>query len=258
MEKQRITVFFKQTKLIPAIPPKNRVFYEECLVEQIDKCSNEFCTNEKNRLKLVIKDQEQKLKQVDEAVQTCFRFCNKKKLQIEELNTANQPKSSSQSKSNAEKSFVVNSAQTQSNTTLNVSNSNVCNRPAIMFETFLDSIDSKGLASLRSISACNQNDSKFVLKTVRLLYNNDTKKIASISLTGRSREAEDKNKMSPEKRKIIEGLFTERLNSFGLDATEYSTRNSKVNLHIKNAIGNIKRTKIPTESRAAFNGKIKA
>lgn len=81
----------------------------------------------------------------------------------------------------------------------------------------------------------------------------DTEKISSLSLTGRSREAEGKSKMTPENRTTIQHLFVERLNSFYLNASEHFTRNSKVNLHMKNAFVNIRRTAKPTASHTTMD-----
>lgn len=234
MEGSKITHFFKHTKSNTISKDRKNDFYEDCLLQKIENCSEEVCHNKKNGLKLIIKDQEDKLKQIEEAIKTCLGISDKKKIQIEKMKI--------EIESSAKKNVVIDGAQIQSSSTSNVQRNTVSYRPVTLFEAFSNDVDSKGLAKLRSLSSCKKDDSKFVLNAIRFLYKNDTEKIASLSLSGRSREAEPKNQMTPRKRKTIENLFTERLNSFDLDESEYAIRSSKVGFHIKNAFGNIRRT----------------
>lgn len=164
-----------------------------------------------------------------------------KKKQIEILKNENQPFQSS-STLRVEKNVVNDHRQIQAVSSSNSGENAMANRSVSVFQSFANNIDPKDLAKLRSIGSSKKEDSTFVLNAVQFLYKNDTKKISSLSLTGRSREVEPKNRMTPEKRKMIENLFAERLHSFDLDSTEVSTRNSKISSHMKNAFNTVKRS----------------
>lgn len=103
------------------------------------------------------------------------------------------------------------------------------------------------LAKLRSIGGNKKEDSSFVLNSIRFLYKNEIEKISSLSLTGRSRGSKPKHKMSPEKQKIINDMFLERLASLKLHSTEFTDRSKQINTLMKNAFINTKRHGKSTE-----------
>lgn len=141
-----------------------------------------------------------------------------------------------------EKNIPIDQKRVESCSTPNSKKNAVINHSVTLFQTFANDINPKDLSKLRSMSSNKREDSTFVLNAVRFLYNNDVGKLASLSLTGRSREMESKSKMTPEKKTKIETLFVERLSSFDLDPAEMSARSSKFKVHIKNAFVTIKRS----------------
>lgn len=90
------------------------------------------------------------------------------------------------------------------------------------------------LKDLRKLSGCKRSDSTFIHKTMQSLYKNtDILKSRSASGTG------GKTVISPEKRKVIDGIFLERISAEVLTDKEVDSRLLRVNKLINSAINNI-------------------
>lgn len=116
-----------------------------------------------------------------------------------------------------------------------------------ILSTFENVLTQNELAKLRSIGTSKKEDSSFILNSIRFLYKNDIDKISSLSLTGRSRGTEAKQKISPQKYDTIKNMFSERLASLKLNSTEYTDRSKQINTLMKNAFINTKRNGKPND-----------
>lgn len=123
----------------------------------------------------------------------------------------------------------------------------VCTNGNKTFSTFENVLTNNELAVLRSIGSSKKDDSSFVLNSIRFLYKNDIDKMSCLSLTGRSRGPEAKQKMSPNKYDTVNKMFLERLTSFELNSTEFTDRSKQIDTHVKNAFINTKRHGKPSD-----------
>lgn len=227
MAKQAITDFFKagkkNTVILPSAEVKNTTdqFYSLCLHEKLRICKNPKCCTEKHELKVKRIEQEEKLKEINRAIDLCLEICRKKETKIDKL---------------------MSKRKVPEKVNHPVACSGVPNDANKMLSKFENDFTQNDLAKLRSMGTTKTDDSSFILNSIRFLYKNDTDKISSVSLTGRSRGAEAKQKMSPQKYDTIKDLFTERLNSLKLNSIDFAERSKELNKHMKNAFINIKRS----------------
>lgn len=108
----------------------------------------------------------------------------------------------------------------------------------LIYENFKENFSANVLAILRSIDHSSSSDSTFILTCVRFLYKNDLDRLKNISVTGRIRKNEQKEKMSPQKQDLIRAIFDERLDAVVSETKERLQRAKKLNHHIKRAIFN--------------------
>lgn len=266
-ENHSLTEFFKTTKKANAINASSietksatDQFYTLCLNEQLGKCNNSICEKEKRELKAKCIEQEKKLREIQRAIDKCLEITQKKEKKIECLSSeikvarVSDPIACDSNSDDVSKSNVtekVNEPTTCTSKSINVNN---------IFSTFENVFTHDELARLRSIGPTKKDDSSFVLSSIRFLYKNDVEKISSLSLTGRSRGTESKQKMCPEKYDTIKDLFSERLTSMNLNSTEFSDRTKQMHKLMKNAFINIKRHGKPTDDDGMvrrINDKIK-
>lgn len=227
MASQQITDFFKASKKKPVVLPSTEVknttdqFYSLCLHEKLENCKNPNCSKEKHELKVKRIEQEEKLKEINRAIDLCLAICRKKEEKIGQL----MPKRKVPEKVNDP-----------------VACPGVPNDANKMLSKFENDFTQNDLAKLRSMGTTKTDDSSFILNSIRFLYKNDTDKISSLSLTGRSRGTAAKQKMSPQKYDTIKDLFTERLSSLELNSIDFAERSKELNKHMKNAFINVKRS----------------
>lgn len=107
-------------------------------------------------------------------------------------------------------------------------------------ETELNNIfNEMELASFRSIPASSSRDSSFVLLALRTIYRENLSVLNS--RTG-STVYQGKQPITPEKKRIIQDLFFERLESLGLETIECNLRKRKLNDYTAAGIANIKKS----------------
>lgn len=194
-------------------------FYENCFIEQTIECQNLYCFGEKQRLQSKLLELRTKLAEHKQYVSIGLQICEKKKLQI----------------SNLEKRI----ADSQKKPVTPPVPQSTTKTAELLFSHFSDSFNTDELAVLRSIDSNKSSDSTFVLNAVRSLYKTNLERVSAISVTGRVRGKEPKERMTPKKLETVENIFHERLKSLGLDSTDYTQRSKRVKTHIKNAFTNI-------------------
>lgn len=219
-------------------------FYKECLTEKLCECKMDNCVSEKQRLKLYLANCENTLKQVNLNVDRIGKTLSRKETTISKLEAKIQ---NHQLVMTAAMTTTTNSSTgtTISNvlTTSNTDTTPTAATKKTLFSTFSEKFSTMELAEFRSIGSAKPNDSTFVLKIIRSLYRNELTKIDSISVSGRSRKGESKEKMSEQNFEIVKDMLAERLESLNLVSNEYACRKKLVGAHIKNAFANIIHTK---------------
>lgn len=221
--------YFKKMKYeeisVPVQSDKSIInsFYDSCLDENLKSCSSVNCANEKQQLVHALAGQKSKLIRIQNSVAQCLKQCAKKEQKILIL------------EQQIEKTKNVGIEQAVS-----VRNENAT---TVMYSTFSKQFGSKDLSKMRSIGVSESEDSTFVLAGIRSLYKNEMNKVATITVNGRSRRNEAKQKMTPEKLKSIQDIFNERLDSCEISSADRVRRGKKVNVYIKGAFANIVSTK---------------
>lgn len=104
-----------------------------------------------------------------------------------------------------------------------------------LFKGFKSEFDASTIRRLRAFDISKKKDSTFILVCMKKLFGND-KQLKNVTACGRR-----KSNLSPEKRKILDNLFVERLATEQIDSNEAQERYLRVNTLINNAIANIVR-----------------
>lgn len=105
------------------------------------------------------------------------------------------------------------------------------------YAKFNNNFSKEILGQLNSFGNSQREDSTFVATAIKGLYNGDIETIKHKSLSGRSKKGETGG-ISPEKKKILESLYDERMSFIsGID----ETRKNNLNKLIRNAIRNANR-----------------
>lgn len=105
------------------------------------------------------------------------------------------------------------------------------------YTNFNKNISKDILSELNSIGNSKREDSAFIALAIKGLYNGNIETIKQKSLSGRSKKGETSG-ISPEKKKILERLYDERI-SYISDIDE--SRKNNLNKLIRNAIDNANR-----------------
>lgn len=105
------------------------------------------------------------------------------------------------------------------------------------YADFKNKLSDESMKTLRSFGIAEGNDSKFVLAAVKGLYEGRLEVVKERNLSGRSK-TQKKNPVTPEKMKILQDLFTERIKN----TTGSAERGQNLNALIKSAIDTINKT----------------
>lgn len=199
----------------PEKPKNKRIdFYKECVVKGRSKksqCIQQNCIEMKSKAMEKLKKQKEKRNQTLIAIQMVEDMLKKKDAKIQSLRTQLQ--------------------QVQQQVTTNSSIND-------LYTHFEEEFDKDTLAELRSIDGAIPSDSTFILACVRSIYKHDMNRLKTTSLTGRNRNGQQKQAMSPKKSNVLKKIFDERLNALNLEHNEETKRRSRLNNHIKSAILN--------------------
>lgn len=112
--------------------------------------------------------------------------------------------------------------------------------PDIIYGKHKDILGQTVLKKLRKLSDGQRSDSTFVYTCLQKIYENDFNRMKNKSVTG----SKNTEILTPEKKKIIEDLFLERLMIANLDENVYSQRFGKLHKHLNTSINNIRRFKV--------------
>lgn len=107
----------------------------------------------------------------------------------------------------------------------------------LLFKQFEGKINEDDLTRLRSLSDDKHKDSTFVLRCLEILYNENL----AVLCEKRAKSTNTKQALSPEKRVMIENLFTERLKSINLSAQDHSARIVRFRTILSSGLSNIKK-----------------
>lgn len=110
----------------------------------------------------------------------------------------------------------------------------------LLFKQFEGKINEDDLTRLRSLSDDKHKDSTFVLRCLEILYNENL----AVLCEKRAKSTNTKQALSPEKRVMIENLFTERLKSINLSAQDHSARIVRFRTILSSGLSNIKKKSI--------------
>lgn len=102
------------------------------------------------------------------------------------------------------------------------------------YTEYTNNFTQKSMETLRSIGNTKADDGKFILAAVIGLYEDRLEILKERNISGRSK-SKTKQPMTIEKMKILQGLFTERIQN----STEFPVRNKNVKTLIKTAIETI-------------------
>lgn len=91
---------------------------------------------------------------------------------------------------------------------------------------------------LRSVSDHKEKDSNFVLKCLEILYKEN---VSILSERCAKQSTTKKQELTPEKKTIIENIFSARINSLNLNSQDELERKSKFRYLLSNGINTIRR-----------------
>lgn len=211
----KISEYFKASKIVPKSvePPKKQseIFYEFCEIKE-QQCKGR-CLTQKAEIKKEILSVKEKKSKVEDAIKTCRAIISQKDSEIEQLK-AKLPKS--------EEDAVQRE----------------------LFDGFSHNFTNDQLIDLRSIQPSSRGDSRFVLNAAKYLYSTELERVKTKSVLGRKRASKNaaKEKMTPEKKLIMEKIFDERLKGLDINLLERTERAKNLNKLIKNAFGNISKS----------------
>lgn len=209
---------------VPKMISLSAEFYKACLNEQIDSCKNSECLRKKNLLKKQVDEMKEKCRDVEDAIRICDSVMLDKDIKIKSLEQ--EIKVACAVDSNVDPKNSASATQS--------------------FGGFSMHFSSEKLATLRSIGNNKREDSTFVSAIIKTLYADRLDAIKYKSVTGRSK-GEKKEAITPEKREILNEMFTERIYSTTDDNEERKIRLKKINDHIRFGLLNIGK-KIQSES----------
>lgn len=105
-----------------------------------------------------------------------------------------------------------------------------------MFSTYAKYFNQNQLSYLRSVDHRKEMDSHFINTVVKQLYDGRLYVLPNRSVTGRSNIGQTKEAVTPEKRKILDGIYTERIFISIEDCAERVQRKKKLNKYIKDTL----------------------
>ena len=112
-----------------------------------------------------------------------------------------------------------------------------------MFERYKTVFGQKIIVQLRALDSSKKRDSSFILLCMKTLFGNveQLKYVTACGHKNRSGQ-QQKSNLPPEKRKILDDIFIERLRSIEeIDEEMVQTRHHRLNVLISYAISNIVR-----------------
>lgn len=117
--------------------------------------------------------------------------------------------------------------------------------PEIMYIYITDYLSEENICELNSIEGSKKHDATFIRKLIDFMYENKVV-LNYRSVSGRSRNGEMKNPITPEKIRIIHNLFTKRITDTDLNTEEIVSRINENNINrlISVAIGHLKLKKV--------------
>lgn len=117
-------------------------------------------------------------------------------------------------------------------------NNNDNTESKLLYEQYEEMFDAQTMVHLRSTNGKKRSDSTFISICMRSLYPNpDRLHLKSAKGTGKN-----KSEVSPNKKEIMNNLFTERLLNENITEIEFNERYSRFNDLFNTAINNIRRT----------------
>lgn len=216
---QNIEKYFQKKKIVANSTTnsedgkkKNEIFYEECLQENIEVTatheSDSHCEKEKPNIEEKINEIKEKIKKIENAINSCQIIIAEKDNKIEKLRNKLPDKINTQPEG----------------------------RPQLMFESFSKDLKIEAMAVLRSIKPTIECDSKFILNAVKYLYAEKLETLKNKTACGRG---QGKEMMTPSKKKLLDDLFEERLRGIGVGTQEQVFRKKQLNKLIKYSFFNI-------------------
>lgn len=115
------------------------------------------------------------------------------------------------------------------------------------FEDFGKNFTPQQLVSLREVGPSIRDDSTFVALALKNLYVDRLQCLQSKSLTGRSKNGEIKTAITPEKVTVLKNIFIDRIDGLTIDVHERKKRKKRINVLIKDGLGNISKSIISIE-----------
>lgn len=211
----QIHKYFKKTTntQFPQVAKKskkiNDQFYDDCLIEN-DRCDE--CSAQIESLQKQIVEAKEKIKKIEDAIKSCRLIISEKDSEIVNLQK--------------KVPDALNHALAKSD--------------QLMFQSFSSDFDSEQIRSLRSFSTAPRADATFISFAVKSLYAENPDIVKSKSACGRKYKInQNKEMMTPEKKKILENIFDERLRTIELSLIEKNTRQKRLNKLIKDAFTSI-------------------
>lgn len=220
-------------------------FYKECLTAQKAKCNKQHCIEVISTLESNIKHVQLKNQDNKDAIKIARSIITQKDEEISALEKIIESWSCSIESSN----MLPSSAESVSSSTIVERQKEVLN-----FVEYANYFTEHQLAELRSIGATKSEDSSFVSAALRSLYDGKLDTLQTKTVTGRSRT--QKEKMTPEKVKIIDEMFQKRLQTSATDVNEWIVRKKRLNRLIKDAQNNITKSLKKKEEEAEIGRRL--
>lgn len=111
------------------------------------------------------------------------------------------------------------------------------------FEKYKTTLGEKLIKKLRLLDSKRRSDSTFVNKCVQKIYEHEISKLSNKTANGMF----GKGSLTPDKKKVIEELFFERLSIEQLDEIEHEERFKRFNTLLNSSIQTIRRTKLKSK-----------
>lgn len=253
--KFRKQVNFHDDNEVESIAIESDRFYEKCLS---NACKDEKCSSEKLMQRTKINELSRKCEQTEEAIASVNSIIEDKNEEIRKLQKMLDMSTITPLEySTFDRSTTLNNTPDITSILNLPESSNKQSKSVeseLSFSKFAGKFIDSELAELRSVGPTIRDDSTFVSCVIRYLYSGCLESLENKSVSGRGRTKEErKEKLTPEKKAVIDDIFAERINHLTNSTEEYKSRYKLLHKYIKDAIFNINRSERSKTSQACRN-----
>lgn len=231
-----IDFFFTKKKTVSELPSSSNDFFNQKLIEASEECENarenEVISGSSigdNQSETREINEEKLKKELDEAKKEIIKLKKKVSVQKEDIKLLKHSL-------NASNRLCVLKDIKIERLIKEIQQTKKSEVQPFIFNKFETEINASTLKDLRSVPTGQKNDSTFILKLVRYLYENNHNVLLDRSVAGINKTA-----ITPKKKKIIQDILQERVTIEEEEEVRIELRTARVGTLISDAIRNIVR-----------------